>query len=120
VYRTLLTRPEFEGEFSREECVWGMRKGINMAKWYDGDEAFPDAWFCTPQELKELAESHGIRTIEMAACEGLSSHHREDTERLSRNPDAWRIWMELVLKTSNDPSIVGSSEHFLYIGTRSD
>lgn len=118
VYRTLLISPEFEHEFTDSRIVKGLRKGINLARWYKEPEAFPDAWFCTPRELKDLAEAHGLQTLEMAACEGLSSHHREATNRLHRNRAAWRIWMDFVLKTSNEPSIIGSSEHFLYIGKK--
>ena len=118
VYRTLLISPEFEHEFTDSGIVKGLRKGISLARWYKESEAFPDAWFCTPRQLKELAEAHDLQTLEMAACEGLSSHHREATNRLYRNKAAWKVWMDFVLKTSNEPSIIGSSEHFLYIGKK--
>ena len=118
VYRTLLISPEFQHELTDSGIIRGLRRGVNLARWYKEPGAFPDAWFCTPQQLKDLAEAHGLRTLEMAACEGLSSHHREATNRLHRNRAAWRTWMGFILKTSNEPSIIGSSEHFLYIGRK--
>lgn len=119
LYRTLLTHPEFEYEFTDRRYVEEMiRGGVHRASWHDEDDVFPDAWFCTPLELARLAEDHGYETLEIAACEGLSSHHREATERLRRNERAWQVWWDILLETSNEPSLVGASEHMLYIGRK--
>jgi SAM-dependent methyltransferase len=119
LYRTLLTHPEFEYEFTDKRHVEEMiRGGVHRASWHDEEDVFPDAWFCTPPELAGLAEPHGFETLEIAACEGLSSHHREATERLRKNERAWQLWWDIILETSNEPSLVGASEHILYVGRK--
>lgn len=118
VYKTLLVSPRYEYEFTDENHREMLERGIHRASWHGEPTTFPDAWFCTPGQLRALGESHGLTTIEMAALEGLSSHHREATERLSENDEAWRVWMDILIRTSNEPSILGSSEHILYIGSK--
>jgi len=118
VYKKLLISPRYEHEFTDEDYVEMLEKGAHRAKWHQDPSAFPDAWFCTPRQLRELAEDHGLETLDMAACEGLSSHQKEATERLRKNKEAWKVWMDLLIRTSNEPSIIGSSEHILYIGQK--
>jgi len=51
----------------------------------------------------------------MARLEGLSSHHRKETNKLYKDQEKWEMWMEILLKTCTHPSVVGSSEHFLLV-----
>ncbi len=74
-------------------------------------------WFL-PEELRELFEKQGVKILEMAALEGLSSHHKEETNRLAKDPEKWKIWIEIILKTCSHPSIIGTSEHFLLVGKK--
>jgi SAM-dependent methyltransferase len=71
-------------------------------------------WFL-PEELCDLFEKQGTEILEMAGLEGLSSHHEKETNRLYKDQEKWKIWVEIVLKTCTHPSVVGSSEHFLLI-----
>ncbi|MFX1563588.1 MAG: class I SAM-dependent methyltransferase [Promethearchaeota archaeon] len=93
-------------------------EGIHRAKWHKDPNAFPDAYFSKPLELRDFLESGGLRTIGLFACEGPSTHLDEETNRLSKDKKAWEKWVELVLKCSGEPSIVGASEHFLWIGEK--
>jgi ubiquinone/menaquinone biosynthesis C-methylase UbiE len=72
--------------------------------------------FFRADELKNLAESSGLSTIEMAGCEGLSSNLLDATNAIGTNGDKWDHWMRLLIKTSSDPSVVDMAEHILYIG----
>jgi ubiquinone/menaquinone biosynthesis C-methylase UbiE len=90
-------------------------KGIHRAKWHK-DGSFPDAFFWKPNELQAFLESQGLKTLGLYACEGLSTHLRRETNRLAKDKRAWQKWLELLLRYSGDPSIIGSSEHFLWIG----
>lgn len=75
-------------------------------------------WFL-PEELRELYERHGVETLDMAALEGLSSHHEKETNQLAENKEKWEKWIDILLKTCNHPSILGSSEHILLVGRKS-
>lgn len=72
--------------------------------------------FFRADELKNLAESSGLTTIEMAGCEGLSSGLHDATNAIGQDRDKWNRWMELLIKTSSDSSVVDMAEHILYIG----
>jgi ubiquinone/menaquinone biosynthesis C-methylase UbiE len=75
-------------------------------------------WFL-PEELRDLCNNYGINVMEMASLEGLSSFHRRESNRLAEDRRKWKMWIEILLRTSNHPSIVGSCEHFLLVGRRS-
>jgi len=74
-------------------------------------------WFL-PEELRNLCEENGIEVLDMAALEGLSSHHWKETNLIAKDRKKWRMWIEILRRTCNDPSIIGSSEHFLVVGKK--
>jgi ubiquinone/menaquinone biosynthesis C-methylase UbiE len=78
-------------------------------------EGFTAAHWFLPEELCELFEKQDARILEMAGLEGLSSHHRKETNKLYKDQEKWKIWMAILLKTCTHPSVVGSSEHFLLV-----
>jgi len=55
------------------------------------------------------------RVFETAGLEGLSSHHRKETNRLHKDPEKWKMWTEILLETCTHPAVVGSAEHFLLV-----
>ncbi len=77
-----------------------------------------DAYFFLPTEVKELFERTGLKTLEMATCEGLSSRLQEATNNLYQDKQKWNRWLELILRTCNDPAILGMSDHILYVGRK--
>lgn len=108
----ILTDPTFEELLS---------KGVYNSQVFHPSEpkgAFTDAYFFLPNELRELFENQGVQTLDMATCEGLSSHLQEQTNALYSDPAKWNRWLQIILKTCNDPSLLGLSEHFLYVGRR--
>jgi len=74
-------------------------------------------WFL-PEELRELFEGLNVQTLDLVALEGLSSHLERATNRLYKEKEKWNVWVDIVLKTCNHPSIVGTAEHILYIGKK--
>jgi len=74
-------------------------------------------WFM-PEELKELFEGLHVETLDLVALEGLSSHLERATNRLQKDEEKWSMWVDIVLKTCNHPSVVGTAEHILYIGKK--
>ena len=71
--------------------------------------------FFRAEEVKTLAESCGLETLEMAGCEGLSTGMWEATNAL-QDAGKWQNWLKVVIETSNQPSIVDFAEHILYVG----
>jgi len=82
-----------------------------------GKEFTAAHWFL-PEELKELFEKHNVKTLEMAGLEGLSSHLEKATNELYKDKGKWKTWIDIVLKTCNRPSVVGTAEHILYVGRK--
>lgn len=119
VFRTVLQRLQYELLASSHRKMF--TQGIHRAEWHKDEpdyQGFPDAYFFLPPELKELFEGHGVETLEMATCEGLSSHLKEETNRIHEDSRKWEFWLNLVLRTCTDPLILGLGEHFLYVGRR--
>lgn len=81
-------------------------------------EGFTAAHWFLPEELRRLFEAQGVKVVEMAGLEGLSSHCQKETNRLSKEPEKWKIWTEIILKTCTHPAVIGTSEHFLLVGKR--
>jgi len=79
-----------------------------------GDGFTAAHWFM-PEELQELFEKQDVKILDMAGLEGLSSHHRKETNRLYKDQEKWKMWVEILLKTCTQPSVIGGSEHFLLV-----
>ena len=118
VFRTMLQRLPHEITDPTHEklFLYGIHHGHEIRD--KREHGFPDAYFWHPKELEQLFEAKGVETLEIAACEGLSSHLQGPTNKLYKNKEAWKKWLELILKTCTDPTIIGVSEHVLYIGRK--
>jgi ubiquinone/menaquinone biosynthesis C-methylase UbiE len=119
VYRTVLHElPELLVDQSHEETF---TKGIHRAHYLHPREphgGFTDAYFFRPIELRKLFETKGAQTLEMATCEGLSSHLQEQTNLVYDDKQKWQRWLKLIYQTCNDPTIIGMGEHLLYVGRK--
>ena len=93
-----------------------LKKGIWRPSKLGIRGTFPDAYFWRPLELKEFLEANGFETLEMAACEGVFTHLRKEVNEVAKDRKKWHRIIELALLTCNDPTIIGNSEHFLWIG----
>jgi ubiquinone/menaquinone biosynthesis C-methylase UbiE len=108
VLRTILVRfsddllvPSFEELVARGDTI-----GATGTLWH----------FFRADELRQLAESCGLKTVGMAGCEGLSTGLAEATNLLRQDEAKWERWVDLVLETSTEPTVVDMAEHILYIG----
>jgi len=109
-----LTDPSHEELFTR---------GIHRAHYRHLKEAKrsaseTDAYFFHPNELKELFENKGLRTLALATCEGLSTHLPEATNTLYKDKEKWGQWLKILLQTCTDPCIIGLGNHLLYVGRK--
>jgi len=114
IYGTVVA--EFPWELTDERHQEMLERGIHRGKWHEDPRVFPDAYFWKPLDLKAFMEERGFETIEMAACEGVVTHLRESVNSLSE--EQWERLKQIVVETSNDPTIIGHSEHFLWIGRK--
>ncbi len=85
------------------------------------DEGTGASWhFFRAEELRRLAEDHGVTTLEVAGCESLSTGLPEATNQLAEDEARWSRWQELVLRYATDPAVADMSEHILYVGRKDD
>jgi hypothetical protein len=118
VLRTVLQRLPHEFlDLSHQDMFL---KGVHRAEWHlqETVQSFPDAYFFHPKDLEKLVESHNVRTLEMATCEGLSCHLQDATNEIYKDNQKWSFWIETLLKTCTDPTIRGTGEHLIYIGRK--
>jgi ubiquinone/menaquinone biosynthesis C-methylase UbiE len=108
VLRTILVRfsddllaPSFEELVAQGDTI-----GTTGTPWH----------FFRADELRQLAESCGLKTVGIAGCEGLSTGLVEATNLLGQDKAKWKRWTDLILKTSAEPAVVDMAEHILYIG----
>jgi ubiquinone/menaquinone biosynthesis C-methylase UbiE len=110
--RTILIRFPHEMKYARHhweigDYVPGLQgEGFTAAHWF------------LPEELRELFERQRVKVLAMAGLEGLSSHHERETNKLSKDEEKWKMWVDILLKTCTHPSVVGGAEHFLLVGTK--
>jgi len=119
VFRTILQRlPNELTDTTHQETF---SEGVHHAHYHHPLEpfgGFTDAYFFFPNELRELFEKNGAQTLEMATCEGLSSHLQEETNAIYNDPAKWNRWLKIIMQSCNDPCILGLGEHLLYVGRK--
>jgi len=107
--RTILIRFQHEMQYARHHWEVG-----DYIPGQQGEGFTPAHWFL-PEELCALFQKHRVKILEMAGLEGLSSHHEKETNRLYKDQEKWKMWVEILLKTCTHQSVVGGSEHFLLV-----
>lgn len=90
--------------------------GIYRAPANTDGSAFTDAYFALPSEVRPFMEGLGLHTLDLIACEGITSMLEEKVNEL--NHEAWSAWAELNYRLGKDPSIHGSAEHLLHVGVK--
>lgn len=78
---------------------------------------FPQAYFAHPSEIKPFMESCGFKTLRILGCEGILAGHEEGVNQLQG--EQWQAWVEFNYHIAEEPSLLGASDHILYIGQKS-
>ncbi|MFN2168838.1 MAG: class I SAM-dependent methyltransferase [Anaerolineae bacterium] len=94
-----------------------VRSYVNIAP-PGNDAGFTEAYFAHPLELRRWYEESGAETVLLAAQEGVAGGLRDACRTLVENRAAWQNFVQIVLETCEDPTLVGGSEHTLYIGRK--
>ena len=81
-----------------------------------------DAWYTfAPDELEALAEDAGLDVVDRVGCEGLAAYlPMKNLKTIEAHPTRWPIWRDILLKTCNEPSIVGMSNHLLVVARKDE
>ncbi|MDG6937740.1 MAG: methyltransferase domain-containing protein [Nitrososphaerota archaeon] len=99
-----------------DEVQLPLFKKIRDSGDYLGGRGFTATHFFLPEELRAEAEGvRGVEVLAMVGLEGVGSVHREEVNRLAKDPRRWRVWLETHYKTCAHPSVVGVSEHMLVV-----
>jgi SAM-dependent methyltransferase len=108
---------EFPDWYNDPDCLKIVGSYTNTVP-QDEIGAFTEAYFAHPLELRRWYEEAGAETIGMAAQEGIAGGLRDECRRLAENRAAWQNFVKIVLATCEDPTILGGSEHTLYVGRK--
>jgi SAM-dependent methyltransferase len=74
-----------------------------------------------PSEIPPLFEGYGFETVDLLASEGIAwGIQGALTEMAASEPQAHAVMMDLVMRTACDSSVLGASDHLLYVGRRVD
>jgi S-adenosylmethionine-dependent methyltransferase len=73
-------------------------------------------YFATPEEIKPLHEKAGFKTLVLAGVEPANTVSDEAYKNLEG--ERRNLWLDLLFTISTQPSIIGASDHLLYIGVK--
>jgi SAM-dependent methyltransferase len=85
---------------------------------YPGTYGFTACHFFLPEELERTFRNSGVQMLELAGLQGLSARQPRAFNALAKNKQRMRIWIETHFQTCTHPSVVGLSEHMLWIGKK--
>jgi SAM-dependent methyltransferase len=73
-------------------------------------------YFATVKEVKPLHEKAGFKTLALAGVEPANTVADEAYSVLEG--ERRKLWLDLLFAISTEPSIIGASDHLLYIGVK--
>jgi S-adenosylmethionine-dependent methyltransferase len=83
---------------------------------HDSGDGFTDAYFASPEEVVPLGESAGFTTLKLMGCEGILAGREEHVNSLTGL--AHQVWLDFNYRFAQEPSLLGASDHLLYIGRK--
>jgi S-adenosylmethionine-dependent methyltransferase len=83
---------------------------------HDNGVGFTDAYFAHPDEVIPLCASAGFTTLRLMGCEGILAGHEQYVNSLAGADHDF--WLEINYRMALEPSLLGASDHLLYIGRK--
>jgi ubiquinone/menaquinone biosynthesis C-methylase UbiE len=83
---------------------------------HDNGVGFTDAYFAHPDEVIPLGESAGFTTLRLMGCEGILAGHEQYVNALTGVDHDF--WLDINYRMALEPSLLGASDHLLYIGRK--
>ena len=112
---SLLSLLIFELELFQHELEMPHYIQIRDTGDYLGGFGFTACHFFLPEEFEQALRRQPVELLEMVGLEGLSSHHRKELNRVAKNPERWKVWLETHYATCTHQAVVGISEHMLAV-----
>ncbi|WFA08967.1 class I SAM-dependent methyltransferase [Tissierella sp. Yu-01] len=82
----------------------------------DDYKGFTQAYFTDPKEAKQLMNSFGLQEIIFAGVENILNPKEKEINMLEE--EEYNNWLDICYRLSKDSNLIGTSEHFLYIGRK--
>jgi SAM-dependent methyltransferase len=80
---------------------------------------FTGGYGVRPEGVAPFFARHGFAALALLACEGIVPDLQEPLAELAAaEPEAYRAMLDVIICTAGDPSILGLSNHLLYIGRK--
>ncbi|MEX0683863.1 MAG: methyltransferase domain-containing protein [Dehalococcoidia bacterium] len=84
-----------------------------------GRGVFTDSYYAHPAEIKALLEGAGFQTIDLISSESVLGGFQKNLASFeTRQPERYPWVIERATEIANEPSIVGTGWHLLYIGQK--
>lgn len=81
---------------------------------------FTGAYGARPEEIAPFFERHGFATLALLAAEGFTAGLGGALAELAAaNPTAYAAALDAAIRTAGDSSILGMSNHLIYVGRAS-
>ncbi|MCW8330170.1 methyltransferase domain-containing protein [Photobacterium sp. SDRW27] len=80
------------------------------------DSFFNVGYFATPSEMEKLVSEHGFTKLRHVATDGFGRYIASGVNHFS--PEQYASWLAYHLKTCDEPSLLGSSNHGLVIAKK--
>lgn len=103
-----LAQPEFVSRL--------MNEGVFLN---DVPNRFNAGYGVRPHEVAPFLERHGLTTVALLADTGFAASQAQRLAELAESdPAAYEAAMQIILRTADDPSLLGGSIHLLYVGQK--
>lgn len=97
-----------------------------VKKWhYEGILDFPIpgtfnlAYLFLPREVTPFMEAAGFETIDLISSQSIAAHRQTHLDQFrEKHPELYEWVLDEMIELANEPSIVGSGFHLLYIGRK--
>ncbi|WP_068785697.1 class I SAM-dependent methyltransferase [Paenibacillus phocaensis] len=86
--------------------------GVNQAS-----EGFTTAYFTDSKEARSFMASFGLTELAFAGVENILGSKENEINRLT--DDEYQKWLQIGYRLSRDEYLLGTSQHFLYLGRKS-
>ncbi len=80
---------------------------------------FTHGYGAHPEEIAPFFEPYGFEMLELLASESIAGGIQDSLTEMSTDiPDVYQVALDLILRAASDQSILGMSDHLLYVGKK--